>query len=50
MLGVCVRSTAVEEPTEAKEVQLSEPTSTSLLLISSGLLRVQHHLPVLDLA
>ena len=32
-----VRNIAVEEQLEAKEVQLSEPSSTSLLLISSGL-------------
>ena len=32
-----VRCTAVEEQPEAKEVQLSQPSSTSLLLISSGL-------------
>ena len=34
-----VRCTAVEEQLEAKEVQLSQPssTSTSLLMISSGL-------------
>ena len=32
-----VRCTAVEEQTEAKEVQLSQPSSTSLLMISSGL-------------
>ena len=43
-----VRCTAVEEQPEAKEVQLSQPSSTSLLMISSGL-RVQLHLPVLDL-
>ena len=41
--------TAVEEQPEAKEVQLSQPSSTSLLMISSGL-RVQLHLPPLDLA
>ena len=29
--------TAVEEQPEAKEVQLSQPSSTSLLMISSGL-------------
>ena len=28
--------TAVEEQLEAKEVQLSQPSSTSLLMISSG--------------
>ena len=38
-----------EEQPEAKEVQLSQPSSTSLLMISSGL-RVQLHLPPLDLA
>ena len=43
-----VRCTAVEEQPEAKEVQLSQPSSTSLLIISSGL-RVQLHLPALDL-
>ena len=32
-----VRCTAVEEQPEAKEVQFSQPTSTSLLMISSGL-------------
>ena len=32
-----VRCTAVEEQPEAKEVQLSLPSSTSLLMISSGL-------------
>ena len=32
-----VRCTAVEEKLEAKEVQLSPPSSTSLLMISSGL-------------
>ena len=31
-----VRCTAVEEQPEEKEVQLSQPSSTSLLLISSG--------------
>ena len=41
-----VRCTAVEEQPEAKEVQLSQPSSTSLLMISSGL-RVQLHLPAL---
>ena len=44
-----VRCTAVEEQPEAKEVQLSQPSSTSLLMISSGL-KVQLHLPPLDLA
>ena len=32
-----VRCTAVEEQLEAKEVQLSQPSSISLLMISSGL-------------
>ena len=32
-----VRCTAVEEQPEAKEVQLSQPSSSSLLMISSGL-------------
>ena len=32
-----VRCTAVEEQPEAKEVQLAQPSSTSLLMISSGL-------------
>ena len=32
-----VRCTAVDEQLEAKEVQLSQPSSTSLLMISSGL-------------
>ena len=32
-----VRCTAVEEQPEAKEVQLSQPSSTSLIIISSGL-------------
>ena len=32
-----VRCIAVEEQPEAKEVQLSQPSSTSLLMISSGL-------------
>ena len=32
-----VRCTAVEEQLEAKEVQLWQPSSTSLLMISSGL-------------
>ena len=41
--------TAVEEQLEAKEVQLSQPSSTSLLMISSGLMKVQLHLPPLDL-
>ena len=44
-----VRCTAVEEQPEAKEVQLLQPSSTSLFVISSGL-RVQLHLPPLDLA
>ena len=43
-----VRCTAVEEQPEVKEVQLLQPSSTSLLMISSGL-RVQLHLPALDL-
>ena len=41
-----VRCTAVEEQPEVKAVQLSQPSSTSLLMISSGL-RVQLHLPPL---
>ena len=32
-----VRCTAVEEQPEVKEVQLSQPGSTSLLMISSGI-------------
>ena len=32
-----VRCTAVEQQLEAKEVQLSQPSSTSLLMITSGL-------------
>ena len=44
-----VRCAAGEEEPEAKEVQLSQPSSTSLLVISFGL-RVQLHLPPLDLA
>ena len=32
-----VRCTAVEEQPEAKEVQISQPSSTSLLMISFGL-------------
>ena len=32
-----VRCTAVEEQPEAKEVQLSQPSSTSLFMFSSGL-------------
>ena len=32
-----VRCTAVDEQLKAKEVQLSQPSSTSLLMISSGL-------------
>ena len=43
-----VSCTAVAEQPEAKEVQFSQPSSTSLLIISSGL-RVQLHLPPLDL-
>ena len=34
-----VRCTAAEERPETKEVQLSQPSSTSLLMISSGLTR-----------
>ena len=44
-----VRCTAVEERPEAKEVQLSQSSSTSLLMISASGLRVQLHLPALDL-
>ena len=33
-----VHCTAVEEQPEVKEVQLSQPSSTSLLMISSGLI------------
>ena len=33
-----VRCTVVEEQPEAKKVQLSQPSSTSLLMISSGLI------------
>ena len=33
-----VRCTAAEEQLEAKEVQLSQPSSTSLLLLSRGTL------------
>ena len=33
-----VRRIAVEEQPEAEEVQLSQPNSTSLLMISSGLI------------
>ena len=45
-----VRCTAVEERLEAKEVQLSQPSSTSLFMISSKAnLKVQLHLPPLDL-
>ena len=43
-----VRCTAVEKQPEAKQVQLSQPRSTSLLMVSSGL-RDQFHLPALDL-
>ena len=43
-----VRCTDVEGQPEAKEVQLSQPSFTSLLMISSGL-RVQLHLPAHDL-
>ena len=46
-----VRCTAVEEQPEAKEVQLSQPSSTSLLMtLFWANLRVQLHLPPLDLA
>ena len=44
-----VRCTAVEEQLEAKEVQLSQPSSTYLLMISSGLTWLQLHLPPLAL-
>ena len=44
-----VRCTAVEQQLEAKEVQLSQPSSISLLMISSGLTQVQLHLLPLDL-
>ena len=44
-----VRCYVVEEQPEAKEVQLSQPSSTSLLMISSGLMKVQLRLPPLDL-
>ena len=44
-----VRCTAVEEQPEAKEIQLSQPSYTSMLMISSGM-RVQLHLSPLDLA
>jgi len=44
-----VRCTTVAEQPEVKEIQLSQPSSTSLLMTSSGL-RVQLHLPPLDLA
>ena len=41
VLGQChkdnVRCTVAEQQLEAKEVQLSKPSSTSLLMISSGL-------------
>ena len=48
--NITVRCTAAEEQLEAKEVQLSQPSSTSLLVISSGLkLKVQLHLSPLDL-
>ena len=43
-----VRCTAVEEQHEANEVQPSQSSSTSLFMISSRL-RVQLHLPALDL-
>ena len=47
-----IRSTAVEEQPEAKEVKLSQPSSTSLLRhdLFWANLRVQLHLPPLDLA
>ena len=47
-----VRCTAVEEQPEAKEVQLSQPSSTDLLAhdLFWANLRVQLHLPPLDLA
>jgi len=46
-----VRCIAAEEQLEAKDVKLSRPSSTSLLMISSGLtlVKVQLHLPPLDL-
>ena len=37
-----VRCNAVEEQPEAKEVQLSHPSSTSLLMISPGTLQQSH--------
>ena len=40
-----VRCTAVEEQLEAKEVQLSQPSSASLLMISSGLIEGPAPLP-----
>ena len=47
-----VRCNAVEEQPEAKEDQLSQPTSTSLYThdLFWANLRVQLHLPPLDLA
>ena len=42
-----VRCTAVEEQPEAKEVQLSQPSSTSLLMISSGLTWGSSSIPLL---
>ena len=46
-----VAQQAVEEQLEAKEVQLSQPSSTSLLSdLFWANLRVQLHLPPLDLA
>ena len=46
-----VRCTAVEEQLEAKEVQLSQPSSTSLYTHDPfwANLKVQLHLPLLDL-
>ena len=44
-----VRCTAVEEQLETKEVQLSQPSSTFLLMISSRLTKVKLYLPPLDL-
>ena len=47
-----IRCTAVEEQPEAKEVQLSQPSFTSLLMhdLFWANLRVQLHLPTLNLA
>ena len=42
--------TAVEEQPEAKEVHLSQPSSTSLLVISSGLTLGSSSTSLLDLA